>query len=273
MMRIIRVFPRLTNCTPQDDFAFIGNPPLMRPEADEVHISVAFTWDIEEGERLQKAWSLYYPNVKIGGPALLDPCNGDFSPGQYIKQGYLFTSRGCNNNCPWCLVPWSEGKLRLLPIVNGYIIGDNNLLQTGKKHMAEVFSMLKRQRKWAIFAGGLQASLVDDWVVEQLRGQRIAMLFLAADTEGALILLRKAVSKLSFLSRGQLRCYMLLAYRGESIDTARGRLEEAWDIGVMPFALLYQPPDQYIVYSAAWRALARSWARPAIMKAMHRDSR
>lgn len=35
---ILRVFPRRTDMTPTDDMAFIGNPPLIRPEADEVQL-------------------------------------------------------------------------------------------------------------------------------------------------------------------------------------------------------------------------------------------
>lgn len=30
-MRIIRVFPRRTSMTPRDDYAFVGDPPLMLP--------------------------------------------------------------------------------------------------------------------------------------------------------------------------------------------------------------------------------------------------
>ena len=41
--------------TPDDDMAFVGQPGLFRPDTDEVHISVTFTWDIEDGIRLQKA--------------------------------------------------------------------------------------------------------------------------------------------------------------------------------------------------------------------------
>ena len=69
-MNIIRVFPRKTSMTPDDDYAFVGDPPLWRPKADEVHVSVCFTWDIEEGHRLQEAWSQHYPAVKLGGPAI-----------------------------------------------------------------------------------------------------------------------------------------------------------------------------------------------------------
>ena len=84
-MTILRVFPRRTNATPDDDLAFVGDPPLpaFRPEADEVHVSCTFTWDRHEAERLQHAWTLYYPNVKLGGPAYDDP-GGEFVLGRYV---------------------------------------------------------------------------------------------------------------------------------------------------------------------------------------------
>lgn len=44
-MKIIRVFPHRTSYTPDDDYVFIGMPPFLLPEHDEVHISCTFTWD------------------------------------------------------------------------------------------------------------------------------------------------------------------------------------------------------------------------------------
>ena len=261
-MKIIRVFPRRTSMTPADDMVFIGNPPLMRLDADEVHVSVTFTWDIEEGQRLKDAWSNYYPVVRIGGPAFGD--RGEFVAGRYLKPGITFTTRGCDNRCLWCLVPEREG--RLVEIENfapGYIIQDNNLLQASREHMLKVFSMLKAQRKAAVFSGGLQASLVDDWVVEQFKGLRIETLFLAADTEGALKPLAQALYKLRFLGRRKLRVYTMIG-RG-SIEADTERLKMVWELGGMPFAQLYQPASKHIDYPYPWKQLARLWSRPAAM--------
>lgn len=73
MTKILRVFPQRTSHTPDDDLAFIGDPPLFRPEVDEVHVSCTFLYDKPEAERLADAWSKYYPEVKLGGPAYDDP--------------------------------------------------------------------------------------------------------------------------------------------------------------------------------------------------------
>lgn len=266
--RIVRVFPRKTSLTPCDPMAFVGDPQLWRPEADEVHVSVVFTWDIEEGERLAEAWGQYYPVVRLGGPAFGSPANG-YMPGQYVKCGVTFTTRGCNNRCPWCLVPGREGQLaEIEDFAPGWIINDNNLLQASKPHIEQVGAMLRRQPRAARFSGGLDARRVDDWVAEWLRDLRIDEIFLAADTKAALRPLERALEKLSFLPRRKLRVYVLIAYGGEATDEATERLKAVWQLGGLPFAQLYQPPDRYIDYSPEWKRLARTWSRPAAMFAL-----
>lgn len=65
-MDLIRVFPMRTAWTPTDDLAFIGDPGLFRPPEMPVKISVTFTWDIPEAERLLRSWSVYYSDVQKG---------------------------------------------------------------------------------------------------------------------------------------------------------------------------------------------------------------
>lgn len=273
-MKIIRVFPRQTSFTPADDYAFIGDPPMMRPDVDEVHISCAFTWDKTKAERLVEAWNQYYPIVKLGGPAYGSPCNG-FIPGLYISEGVTFTSYGCNSRCPPCLVWRREGKLKENPdFPPGCIVQDNNLLQCSRQHIELVLAMLKQQ-KLVSFSGGLESTRVSDWFVEELKKLDILQLFLACDTNRDLPALRKALSKLEWLGRDKhgllktVRCYVLLAFEGETMEQCETRLRAVYELGALPFAQLYQPPERYIKYSKEWRDFARCWSRPAITKALH----
>lgn len=59
-MKIIRVFPRRTKATPDDELACVG-PPDLFAEADEVHVSVSFTWDKPRAEQLAKEWERIAP--------------------------------------------------------------------------------------------------------------------------------------------------------------------------------------------------------------------
>lgn len=270
-MRILRVFPRRTSHTPDDGMAFVGDPPLWRPEADEVHVSCAFTWDKPEAERLAAAWGDYYEVVRLGGPAVGSEVNG-FVAGRYVKQGVTFTSRGCNNRCAFCLVPEREGRLyEYSEFEPGYVVNDNNILQCSEAHRQRVYAMLRKQPKAAVFSGGLQASLVTDKIADELRSIRINSVFLAADSEAALKHLRTACQHLAFLGRQKLRCYALCAFGDDTLERAEARLMQIWEAGAMPFAQLYQPPEQRIAYSGAWRSLQRTWSRPAAMKARAKE--
>lgn len=270
-MTTIRVFPKRTAHIPDDALAFVGDPPLWRPDADEVHVSCTFTWDKVEAERLQYAWGQYYPKVLLGGPAFDSPCD-TFTPGMYVKQGITYTSRGCDNNCPWCFVPKREGKLRLLPIQPGYIVQDNNLMQCPREHQLAVYEMLKGQGKAAVFSGGIQASLVDEWVAGQFRQLRIHEVWLACDSNGAIEPLREATRLLSFLKRDQLRCYVLVGFNGETIQQAHKRLEAVWAAGCMPFCQFYRDGSgKRMPLTPEWQDMVRGWSRPAMMRVMHRS--
>ena len=269
MNKIIRVFPRRTKMTPNDDLVYIGGPTLFLPDwrdIAEVHISVTFTWHIEMAKRLLMEWCNYHPDVRIGGPDFADA--DGFTPGMYLKNGVTITSRGCNNQCPPCLVWRREGPLTELPIKEGNIVQDNNLLQCSRDHIDNVFNMLCKQNSITL-AGGLDPALITDYIADRLRSLKINQIFLAADYDEALKPLRKAVAKLK-MPRDKLRCYVLLGYK-ESYDRGLARLYEVWEAGCMPFAQLYQPPDEFIKYNATWRDLARQWSRPAIMKSIHKD--
>lgn len=243
-------------------------------------MSVTFTWDIAEGERLAAAWGHYYDTVRLGGPAFGDckdagHLGNEFVSGRYVRPGITFTTRGCNNNCPWCVVPEREGPLVELPNFSaGNIVQDNNLLQASRQHLRQVSAMLHAQKKGAVFSGGLQADLVDAWVASWLEGIRVGAVFLAADTRGALPALRQAVDKLKFLGlrSNKMRCYVLIGYGNETIAQATERLDAVWEIGCLPFAQLFQPPEtEKKKWPQEWKDLARTWSRPAAIRAMHKE--
>ena len=98
MKTVARVFPRKTNASPDDYLAFFDVPDD-EINVDEVHVSVTFTYDIPKAEILAEAWEKIAP-VTIGGPAYLDFA-GDFTPGMYLKKGYVITSRGCRKTLLW----------------------------------------------------------------------------------------------------------------------------------------------------------------------------
>lgn len=269
-MKILRIFPRRTSYTPEDDLVDIGYPKLWRIKVDEVHISCVFTWDREFCEHLKKEWSQYYPIVRIGGPAY--GLNGDkFVPGRYIKKGVVFTSRGCNFDCPWCLVPKMEGTFRTLgDIPLGNVIQDNNVLLANAHHLQKVLSMLKTQRAIR-FSGGLDVRLLKDWHIEELRGLRIKELWLALDSWDTQRQFKNAVERLkrAGFHRNQIRCYALAGF-DEPTRESEGRLRFAYECGALPFVQLYQPPLPVKRIAGEGsredNLFIRKWSRPAAIK-------
>jgi len=268
---IARVFPRRTSATPDDELAFVGDPPLFRPEADEVHVSCTFTWDRPEAERLAKAWAAVGYQVKLGGPAYDDP-GGEFMPGMYVKPGMTITSRGCIRRCPFCFVPKREGKLRTLPIRPGWDILDNNLLACPRRHIEAVLDMLEAQSRAARFTGGIDARLCRPWFARRLGGMRVQILYTAYDVPGARPHVERTIGMLrdAGLTQRQVGCYVLVGHEGDTLEHAEARLEWVFQTGGMPFAMFYRPPDDLrFTIPPAWRAFVRKWSRPACIFASH----
>lgn len=265
--RIARVFPRRTAATPDDALAFTTLPPKELPEIDEVHVSVAFTYDMPKAETLAEAWSKTGVPVKMGGPAFNEP-GGDFVPGLYLKQGYVITSRGCPNRCWFCSVPAREGGiLRELPIVSGNNVLDDNLFACSATHIQAVFAMLKQQVKRPVFTGGLEAALLCPWHVELLREVKAARMYFAFDTaddyeplvEAGRLLRAGGISKASHRAC----CYVLVGYAGDSMEAADKRLYAAWEAGFVPYAMLYRDAKGEV--DPAWVKFQRAWVRPEIV--------
>jgi len=262
--RIIRVFPRKTKATPPlDDLVRINTIPTLFDYADEIHISVAFTWDIARAEYLANQWKAVAP-VKLGGPAFSEK-GGDFVPGMYMRKGYVITSRGCNNKCWFCCVPKVQGGLIELPIVDGYIIQDDNLLACSEHHINAVFEMLRRQKERPVFAGGLEAKLLTQEMAFRLKELNPASLFFAYDTKDdyePLIHAGKYLTEAGFKKNDIVRCYVLIGYRGDTFEKAEKRLRQAWDAGFFPFAMLYR--DEKGLCEKEWKQFQRLYANSYI---------
>jgi hypothetical protein len=261
---ILRVFPRRTNATPDDKNVRIAVGPGFFDVADEIHVSVVFTWDIPFAEHLAYQWQSVAP-VKLGGPAY-GSAGGDFVSGMYLKSGYVITSRGCNNRCWFCSVWKREGNTRTLPIVNGRNVLDDNLLACPDDHIRQVFSMLRQSRS-VEFTGGLEAKLLKQWHVDELRTIKPKQIFFAYDTPDDLEPLRTAGKMLldsGFKTSSHvLRCYVLCGFPQDTFSAAEKRIRESIACGFFPMAMLYR--DQSGERCPHWQKWQRQWCRPSLI--------
>ena len=262
---IARVFPRRTAATPTDQLSFVGDPPLLfPPKVDKIQISVTFEWDLKEAERLEKQWKVIAP-VEIGGPAT-GAKGENFTPGQYLKHGYVITSRGCRNRCWFCSVWKREGNIRELPITEGRNILDDNLLTCSDEHIKAVFKMLSMQSKQPEFTGGLEAAILKEWHVKEFLKLNPKRMFFAYDTpddKEPLFEAGKLLERYEF-NKNKLRAYVLIGYPRDTLEKAEKRLYETIKAGFMPMAMLYR--DKTGSRDPLWKKFQREWIRPAIIR-------
>jgi len=167
---------------------------------------------------------------------------------------------------------------RLLPIVEGWNILDDNLLACPREHVKAVFALLRRQNRRIEFTGGLEALSLQDYQVELLASLRPRpTMFFAYDPGDALETLRSAARRLLDAGLGashRLRAYVLIGFPKDTFKAAEKRLQDMLSIGFTPMAMLWRPetPSQMkYAPEESWRAFQREWARPAIVHA--RESR
>lgn len=244
----------------------VDRAPELFDEADAVHVSVAFTYDLPRAEQLARQWRYVAP-VTIGGPAT-GQRGEEFEPGVYLRNGYTITSRGCPNRCWFCSVWRREGEaVRTLPIRDGWNVLDDNLLACPDDHIRAVFAMLDRQQQAPQFTGGLEAKRLKRWHVEELRKIHPKQMFFAYDTDDDLEPLQEAGRLL--LAQGftttshALRCYVLCGWPKDTMQEAEKRMMQTMTAGFTPMAMLWR--DKNGRTDQGWRSFQRRWVRPTII--------
>jgi hypothetical protein len=262
-MKIIRVFPRRTKATPDDDLVRIGTGPSLFDEADEIHISVAFSWDRKEADRLYRAWRPVAKTL-LGGPATFQ-ASGEFTPGLYLKRGHTITSRGCPNRCWFCKVWRREGPVRELKIQPGWKIHDDNLLACSPEHLKAVIEMTKTQPHRPEFVGGLEAARMTPAIAALLREAKPESVFFAYDQPAALAPLHAAIKMLYEAGFPQkthrIRAYVLIGFPEDTIEAAEKRMRSALAAGAWPMAMLYR--SEKGDRDPAWQKFQKTFCRPA----------
>jgi hypothetical protein len=155
-----------------------------------------------------------------------------------------------------------------LPIENGWIINDSNVLACSENHIRAVFDMLSRQPKRPVFSGGLDSRLLTEWHVDLLRETRTERAYFAYDCKEDLEplihagrLLRKGGIKDS--SGHKLKCYVLIGYPGDTMTNAEKRLLDTWRARFYPYSMLYH--DEKGETDLDWQRFQRTWLRPQIV--------
>jgi hypothetical protein len=122
-----------------------------------LYISVPFTWLMSKAEELAQK---HDGPVLIGGPGTGKPttCPG-FNPLELHNPDAVFTTRGCPNNCGFCMVKRLEPDYYEIPnFIPKSCVCDNNFTAASKKHQERAVDKLKTL-PFVDFNQGMEAKL------------------------------------------------------------------------------------------------------------------
>ena len=157
-------------------------------------------------------------------------------------------------------------EIRELPVVDGWNILDDNILGTSEAHFRAVCEMLKRQEHYAVFTGGLEPALLQQWQAELLREVKPKRIYTAYDTKDdlePLVEMGEKLRRAGFRPRSHsMCCYVLVGYDGDGFEDAEKRLTQTMQAGFVPYAMLFR--DEEGQTNADWRRFQREWCRPII---------
>lgn len=159
--------------------------------------------------------------------------------------------------------------MRELEIKDGYNVLDNNLLACSKEHQEAVFQMLMRQKERPRFTGGFEAVRFTEWHVEWLLKLKPETLFFAYDTpddRDPIMNAAKFMREAGIIGkqRHNVRCYVLIGWKGDTFEAAETRLNETMNAGYMPMAMLYDL-GRGMDNLREWKRFQREWANTTIV--------
>jgi hypothetical protein len=216
-----------------------------RSGADHVHVGV-----FEEAEDLMPAYDL------------VPEWDGSI----------VFSSRGCNNKCPYCAVWRVEGGLNscrrsikdfVYPAHTRIILWDNNVLQS--PYWREVFDELiwfcKVRGMRVDFNQGLDARLITDEVVERLAKMRLLCVRLAYDREDMGPYVEGAIEMLSQrgFRRRSIFVYVLYNFDDDPESFFR-RVRDVLSWGAVVYPMRFEPLDAL----ERWKYVGPRWTKEGL---------
>lgn len=241
---------------------------------DRVYSSKVFTFTPE---------CLYLPENTIRGgtgygdyhelPPRIDDMFPDYSIYPACNYAIGFLTRGCIRNCPWCIVPRKEGRIRPYkswrqikrPDSRDIVFMDNNVLASNWG-LAQIQDMIGQNVR-VDFNQGLDARLITEDVAGLLAALKwIRFIRMSCDTDAMLSVVLEAVER---LHRHGVKPYRVFVYLlVQDIESAERRALALRDAGVEVFAQPYRDFVTNAEPAPELKALARWVNHKAIFKSV-----
>jgi len=256
-----------------------GDELISVGQGDLTYISCVFSRHRPAAEVLMQV----HRNVVVGGPGWdptitlppeIDTCRPDYSL-YGIKYGLGRLTAGCPGDCPWCVVPASEGRIARTVAEVGDIANGNFLILLDANLLAcpdwpDHLQAIRRRGIRVHFTQGLDIRMVTDLAAHELARLKIRNLhntnnqiYFAWDRPETEEHVRNGVATLirAGINPYRLRFYMLCGYN-TTWEQDWLRFAVLRDLGVEPFVMLYQGAGPKLRAFSRWvnRNLYRSCA-------------
>lgn len=242
--------------------------PLTNTQFDRVYCSSLFDFtDKSEVPKDAICGGTGY-DVASRLPENIEGCDLDYTIYPNCQTSYLWFSRGCVRNCPWCVVPEKEGRIH--PVVprnlnpNGRTITvcDNNFFASPAWRKA--INWLVRCRQPTDFQG-IDIRIITDeqcWALTKLRhfkrikfawdndsgcGHEVSTEPLA--DEGQILAGIKRLTK--YIKPRHLMCYVLVGFNSTEHQDMY-RIEKLRRLKIDPFVMAFDKTDLYQKTLARW---------------------
>jgi len=181
----------------------------------------------------------------------------------------IFSSRGCNNRCPYCAVWRIEGKLNscrqsirhlIYPRHTRIILWDNNILQSPywESIFDELIWFCKVKGMSVDFNQGLDARLIGEDVVEKLAKMRLMCVRLAYDHDEMGPYVENAIKTLGEkgIRKRSILVYVLYNFDDDPESFFR-RVRNVLEWGAVVYPMRFEPLNAL----ERWKYVAPRWTR------------
>lgn len=185
---------------------------------------------------------------------VIEDCEYDYSIYPKCRTSYVWFSKGCDRNCPWCAVPQKEGKFHLVkqkqlnPKGRYITIMDNSFFSN--PDWRNVIAWLGNM---PVDIQNIDVRLLTKEMCQALNGLRRwgKKQFKIAWDEGDKDLIPQLKFMLCFIKPYKIMCYVLIGYY-DMPDSDLYRVETLRKLGIDPFVMPYDKTDLYQKAFARW---------------------
>jgi hypothetical protein len=183
-------------------------------------------------------------------------CQLDYSIYPKCKTSYVWFSRGCNRNCPWCVVPEKEGNIYAVRAKNlnpkgEYItVQDNNFF--ANPLWADACVCLAEIDQPVDFQGADVRRITTEQCKALSSFQHYKQIKIAWDNpKDEKEIIDGIIRMIKYIPSSKIMCYVLIGYYDDE-DEDLYRVETLHSMGIDPFVMPYNKSDRYEKMFARW---------------------